>query len=246
MDRLIEAGGSRDTDGMQEGPPSSYLLLARATPVYGSDGDTAGSVKKVLCEPAADIFDGLVLATSCGDRYVPAERVAAIHERGVDLSITCEEVAGLPAPDPAPRVIWDLDELPPRLWQEVKDWLLEHLSHRDHHLDPDSRLRQARDRLADRERALSLARGNPQLALELGVGRPDLPGADDGGVVDVNHAPVEAIKSLPGLDECLAERIIDARDRISGFASLEDLGMVLDLPGDEVERLRGHVVFLPT
>jgi hypothetical protein len=30
-----------------------------------------------------------------------------------------------------------------------------------------------------------------------------------------------------------------------GFASVEDLGMALDLDGDTVERLRSLVVFLP-
>jgi DNA uptake protein ComE-like DNA-binding protein len=229
---------------VDEGSPVSYLLLARATPVYGSDGEAAGLVKKVLCEPAADIFDGLLLATPYGNRYIPAERVAAIHERGVDLSITCAEVADSPPPRPPPRVKWDLDEPPARLWHEIQSWLLEHLPHQ--HPARDVRLQRARERLANRAGALRLARENPELALEVGVGRPDLPGADHGGVVDMNHAPVAAIKSLPGLDEHLAHRILDTRGRVSGFASLEDLGMVLDLPGDQVERLRGHVVFLPT
>jgi hypothetical protein len=229
--------------GMDEGLPSSYLLLAKSTPVYGSDGEEAGRVKKVLCEPAADIFDGLVLASADGDRCVPAERVAAIHARGVDLSITCAEVAELPAPHPQRRVKWDLDQPPPRLWEEIANWLLDHLPHQ--HPAHDSHLRHARERLANRERALTIASENPQLALEAGIGRPDLPGADHGGVVDMNHAPVEVIEALPGFDERLAQRIVDARDRISGFASLEDLGMILDLPGDQVEHLRGHVVFLP-
>src|SRR4030081_1961170 len=103
---------------MEEGAPSSYLLLARATPVYGCDGATAGNVKKILCEPANDIFDGLVLATPYGDRYVPADRVVAIHERGVDLSVTCTEVAELPAPGHGPRIKWDFEEPPPRLWED--------------------------------------------------------------------------------------------------------------------------------
>ena len=81
--------------------------------------------------------------------------------------------------------------------------------------------------------------------MEAGIGRPDLPGADHGYVVDINHAALGVIGTLPGLDERLARQIAEARDRISGFASLEELGMVVDLTGDEVERLRGHVVFLP-
>src|SRR5690349_15987592 len=98
---------------MDEGPPTSYLLLARATPVYGSDGRTAGKVKQVLCAPAADIFDGLVIATADGDRYIPAEHVAVIHTRGVDLSISSLEVAELPVPERRRQVKWDLDQAPP-------------------------------------------------------------------------------------------------------------------------------------
>src|SRR5271163_1399202 len=33
---------------MDEGAPSSYLLLAKDTPVFGSDGGVAGKVKEVL------------------------------------------------------------------------------------------------------------------------------------------------------------------------------------------------------
>jgi DNA uptake protein ComE-like DNA-binding protein len=77
------------------------------------------------------------------------------------------------------------------------------------------------------------------------VGRPDLPGAYDGGLVDVNHAPVEIIATLPGFDRELARRALAAREQVDGFSSLEDLGTVLDLPGDQVEDLRHHVVFLP-
>ena len=77
------------------------------------------------------------------------------------------------------------------------------------------------------------------------MGRPDLPGAFDGGVVDVNHAPVEVIACLPNFDVDLARRLVKTREEIDGFASLDDLGIVLDLPGNQVERLRDYVVFLP-
>jgi len=50
---------------------------------------------------------------------------------------------------------------------------------------------------------------------------------------------------VPGIDDGLATRIVEARAQTNGFISLEDLGAVLDLPGDLVERLREHVVFLP-
>lgn len=100
-------------------------------------------------------------------------------------------------------------------------------------------------RLADRDQARRIAADDPALAREMGVGRPDSPGASDAGLVDVNNASAAAIATLPGVDADLATRIVEARARCDGFSSLEDFGMVLDLPGDLVERLRDRAIFLP-
>jgi DNA uptake protein ComE-like DNA-binding protein len=105
--------------------------------------------------------------------------------------------------------------------------------------------RRGRARLADRERALRLAASNPALAQEIGIGRPDRQGAADGGVIDINNASVTALLALPGVDGEIATRIIETREKIRGFSSLEDLGGTLDLDGHFVEQLRRQVVFLP-
>jgi hypothetical protein len=227
---------------MDEGPPSSYLLLANDTPVYCSDGIAAGTVKEVLREPEKDIFDGLVLATRNGDRYVAAEFVAAIHERGVDITLPYEKTAELPPPARHRHIKYDLTA-GERPWVDVLHWLCQHLTELLHPNDP--RLARAREHLAEREKARQLARENPQLALEAGVGRPDLPGSYHGALIDVNHAPLEVIATLPNFDAASAERLVAVREQIDGFSSLEDLGSVLELTGDQVERLRAHVVCLP-
>lgn len=100
-------------------------------------------------------------------------------------------------------------------------------------------------RLLDRRQALELARANPALAAEIGVGRPDRSGAADAGLVDINNAAVTALMQLPGVDDALATKIVETRAEVNGFSSLEDCGAALDLPGDLVERLRDRVVFLP-
>jgi DNA uptake protein ComE-like DNA-binding protein len=102
-----------------------------------------------------------------------------------------------------------------------------------------------RARLAEERRAYAreLARNDPELAREALIGRSG--GFDEAGVVDVNHAAVEDLADLPGIDAATARRIVAVRDGVGGFSSLEDLGMTMDLPGDVVERLRGHVVCLP-
>jgi hypothetical protein len=227
---------------MDEGPPSSYLLLAGDTPIFGSDGGVAGRVREVLCDAGSGIFDGLVLTTPFGDRFLEADCVVAIHERGVDIAIPATETASLPLPARQRRVKYDL-AAGERSWMEVMRWLCDHLAHLVHPGDP--RIDGARKRLAQHEKALELVRENPRLALEAGVGRPDLPGAYDGGLVDVNHAPAGVIACLPTFDLELADRVVGARERVDGFDSLEDLGALLDLPGDQVERLRDHVVCLP-
>jgi hypothetical protein len=219
------------------GEPSSYLALGRRTPVYGSGGEFIGVVKKVECDRSNDIFDGLVISTSHGDRYLPAELVLSVHEHGVEVAISEERALELPRPDA--HASPDGDHA---LWAELLEWLVEHLG-LHHEMDP--RIDAAGARIERRHRALELARHNPELALEAGVGRPDVVGAFHRGVVDVNNATVEALTGLPGVDRALAERIVAVREECGGFSSLDELGMELDLPGDVVEALRGLVVFLP-
>ncbi|MDQ6841741.1 MAG: helix-hairpin-helix domain-containing protein [Actinomycetota bacterium] len=103
----------------------------------------------------------------------------------------------------------------------------------------------AQRRRAERQQALAIAAKHPSLAREIGIGRPDKEDAFDADLVDVNNAPAAVLAGLPGLGEELASRIEEVRTQIGGFASLEDLGATLDLPGDLVEALRDQVVFLP-
>ena len=77
------------------------------------------------------------------------------------------------------------------------------------------------------------------------MGRPDISGAPDVGLVDINNAPASALAKLPGVDDALATRIVEARAEVGGFSTVEDLGVALDLAGDLVEDLRGVAVFLP-
>ena len=105
--------------------------------------------------------------------------------------------------------------------------------------------RTAEQRLHERREAQRLAVERPNLALELGVGRPDVRGARHAGLVDVNNAPLEALLELPGIDTALAERLLDVREEIDGFSSVDDLGHVLELDGHLVERLKDRAVCLP-
>jgi len=111
-------------------------------------------------------------------------------------------------------------------------------------LRSDPRLLAAEQRADMRERALAMVLEHPRRALELGVGRPDVKGAYDAGLVDCNHASVTALERLPGIGPELAARIVDLRGA-SGFRSLEDLDLALDLDEATLAQLRPVAVFIP-
>ena len=87
------------------GAPISWRVLAQHTPVYAQDGVAVGVVRRVMALPQDDIFDGLDIHTHSGDRFVPGEMVAAMHERAVALTLTESEVAALEAPQPGPAAM---------------------------------------------------------------------------------------------------------------------------------------------
>jgi hypothetical protein len=97
-----------------------------------------------------------------------------------------------------------------------------------------------------REEARAISARDGELARELRIGRPDLPRQfDDGGLVDLNHVPAPVIVDLLGLSEADATQVIDARDRIGGFSSAEEVIAYTDLSPAVVDGLRERLVFLP-
>jgi sporulation protein YlmC with PRC-barrel domain len=84
---------------MDDGLPIAYPLLGSGVPVYTREGDEIGTVHHVVAAPQQDIFHGLVLSTTrLGRRFVPAEDIASLHERGVELRIGREDISELPVP----------------------------------------------------------------------------------------------------------------------------------------------------
>jgi hypothetical protein len=83
---------------VDEGLPIAYEVLDEGVTVYASDGTEVGTVGHVVAMPEQDIFHGIVMRTGAGDRFVPADQVGALHERGVDLKIDATAVASLPEP----------------------------------------------------------------------------------------------------------------------------------------------------
>jgi len=79
----------------------SYKVLEQGTPVVDRDGGEVGSVRDVLENEAEHIFDGLVLDTPAGQRFVDAPEVARITARTVTLTLDSEGAAALPEKDSA-------------------------------------------------------------------------------------------------------------------------------------------------
>ncbi|GIG70867.1 ComEA family DNA-binding protein [Phytomonospora endophytica] len=107
--------------------------------------------------------------------------------------------------------------------------------------DAEARVLARRER---RARARRLLADDPAMADELGIGRPDLDlGYDDGGLVDVNHAPAEILATMRGVDAKTAERIVTMRELSGPFASVAELVVRADLDPDAVRLVEEYAVF---
>lgn len=97
-----------------------------------------------------------------------------------------------------------------------------------------------------REEARRIVADDPVLARELRIGRPDLlPRAyDDGGLVDMNHAPPQALVTVPGLTPDMVFLIVRTRAEHGPFVSAEELALCADLPPDVVPALTEYGLFV--
>jgi hypothetical protein len=84
-----------------DGHAISYKVLARGTPVASVDGQPVGTVREVLENEREHIFDGLVIDTPGGRRWVDAPEIARIAELRVTLTLSAAEAAELPDRDAA-------------------------------------------------------------------------------------------------------------------------------------------------
>jgi hypothetical protein len=98
------------------GTPIAWTALPDGIPVFSADGLQVGTVRHVLGDTGTDIFDGIVLDTEHGHRFVDAPEVGDLGERGAALTIPADAVAALPEPTASPGVIdvgaADVDESP--------------------------------------------------------------------------------------------------------------------------------------
>jgi hypothetical protein len=107
---------------MDEGLPIAYEVLEPGVPVFASGGEQVGTVAHVVAAPDEDIFHGIVLNVDDGQRFLPADQVASLHERGVDLRIDRAAAAALPVPEHGAPA-WRVNEpgVKPSPWRRFLD-----------------------------------------------------------------------------------------------------------------------------
>jgi hypothetical protein len=79
--------------------PIAYTALQPGTPVQTSDGRHFADVQAVLVDEKVAVFDGIVVQTAAGTRFVDADQIGSIHTTYVRTTLTAEQAASLPPPD---------------------------------------------------------------------------------------------------------------------------------------------------
>ena len=79
--------------------PIAYTALQPGTPVQTSDGYPFATVQSVLVDEKVSVFDGIVVQTADGTRFVDAPQIDSIHTTYVRTTLSAEQAVNLPSPD---------------------------------------------------------------------------------------------------------------------------------------------------
>jgi len=79
--------------------PIAYTALQPGTPVQTSDGQNFASVQAVLVDEKVSVFDGIVVQTAEGPRFVDAPLIGTIYSTHVCTTLSADQAANLPLPD---------------------------------------------------------------------------------------------------------------------------------------------------
>ena len=90
--------------------PIAYTALRPGTSVQTSDGHEFATVQAVLVDELVSVFDGIVVQTPQGTRFVDADQVGSIYTTYVRTTLSAEQAANLPPPDASTLI----DIKPPR------------------------------------------------------------------------------------------------------------------------------------
>jgi hypothetical protein len=80
----------------------SYEAAVPGTPVLSSTGRQIGTLEHVLEVPEVDVFDGIVIATKAGLRFIDADYVQRITRSHIQSSLDDAQAAQLTPPGGPP------------------------------------------------------------------------------------------------------------------------------------------------
>ena len=80
----------------------SYKAAVIGTPVLSTSGAQIGTLEHVLEVPDLDLFDGIVIATHAGLRFIDADQVREITRSHIQSSLDDAQASKLPPPDGPP------------------------------------------------------------------------------------------------------------------------------------------------
>jgi hypothetical protein len=80
----------------------AYTALLVGTPVQSDDGQEIGRVERVLIVEEVDVFDGVVVETAAGTRFIDADQIGQIFTTHVCTTVSVDAVTALPTPDQSP------------------------------------------------------------------------------------------------------------------------------------------------
>lgn len=78
--------------------PVSYEGVPLGVPMLSSTGQQFGTLEKVLEIPSEDLFDGMIVKTAGGRRFVDRDQIDEITTEYVKCSLDDTQVANLPEP----------------------------------------------------------------------------------------------------------------------------------------------------
>jgi DNA uptake protein ComE-like DNA-binding protein len=100
-------------------------------------------------------------------------------------------------------------------------------------------------KLALSEHARQVAAHDSALALQMGVGRPDLPRAFHGGLVDINHVEAAKLAKFTRLRRAEAHRVVADRIQRGPFLSPDDLVTRGLITRKRMQRIRPRLIAIP-
>jgi hypothetical protein len=86
-------------ESMDDQTAISYQAAVPGTPVFSSSGTEIGTLEHVLQVPELDVFDGIVITTGGGLRFIDADHVEQFSTASVRCAISDAEASQLPPPN---------------------------------------------------------------------------------------------------------------------------------------------------